>query len=199
MRVVTYGFGMRSEMRRLGAAAAVVAAVLCLGACAPEDPGPKPSPDPTSTPLFASDEEALAAAEEAYGRYQAVEAQIFIEGGANGDRIDEVAVRDALLAAREGFADYQTNGFRNVGATEFDVLELQHYSPSPDLTEDVVGLYICLDFSNQDVVNEENISVVRPGRLVRQAFEVSFDVSADKERLVLSSREPWGSDEICAQ
>ena len=197
MRVVAYGFGMRSPVWRVGAALAVLVAALAVGGCVDNEPDPTQSPDPSPTPLFESDEEALAAAEEAYGRYQAVEAEILADGGENSERIDGLAVRDALLAAEEGFADYRANGYRNIGSTNFETVELQHYSASSKDGLDVVGLYICLDFSSQDVVNAENISVVRPGRVVRQAFEVSFDIAQSGDDLVLAAREPWGSNDIC--
>ena len=193
---MTYGFGMRSEMRRLGATAAVVAAVLCLGACAPEDPGPKPSPDPTSTPLFASDEEALAAAEEAYGRYQTVEDEVFAAGGAGSERIEEVAVRDALEAARLGFEEAASQGFRGVGRTKFDSFELQQVAQNADV-EDVVLAYVCLDFSESDILNQQNVSIVNPDRLIRQAFQVSFDYEVDTKVLVLAARDPWTGTDSC--
>jgi len=198
MRVVTYGVGMRSPLWRVGAALAVVSAALVFGGCAAEDPIVRPSPDPSSTPLFASDEEALAAAEEAYGRYQAVEAQVLVDGGQQSERIQGLAVREALTAAEDGFSDYRANGYKNVGATDFETVEVQHYSPFAEDGRDVVALYICLDFSKQDVVNANNVSVVRPGRLLRQAFEVSFDVAESGDGLVLSAREPWGDNDICA-
>jgi len=198
MRVVIYGVGMRSAVWRAGAAVAVVLVALAVGGCVGEEPDRTPSPEPTATPLFASDEEALAAAEEAYGRYQAVEAQILADGGSNSERINGFAVRDALRAAEDGFADYRQNGYRNVGATEFEIVELQHFAEFPDLNQDVVGTYACLDFSNQDVVNSENISVVRPGRAIRQAYELSFDIAESGEGLVLAARNPWGSNDLCA-
>jgi len=198
MRAVTYGFGMRSPVWRVGAALAVLVAALAVGGCVEDEPDTTPNPEPTSTPLFESDEEALAAAEEAYGRYQAVEAEILADGGTNSERIEGLAVRDALVAAEEGFADYRANGYRNIGATKFETVELQHYSASSEDSKDVVGLYICLDFSSQDVVNAQSVSVVRPGRIVRQAFEVSFDLAQSGDELVLAAREPWGSNDVCA-
>src|SRR5215207_3793459 len=72
------------------AAGGVLALVLvgCMGA-----PSPAPSPEPTETaavPIFASDEEALAAAVDAYERYRAISAEISEAGGHDSNRIDPV-------------------------------------------------------------------------------------------------------------
>ena len=196
MRVVTYGFGMRSRIGRVGAALAVLVAALAVGGCVEDDPDTTPSPDPTSTPLFESDEEALAAAEEAYSRYQAVEDVVFAEGGAGSERIEKVAVRDALEAARLGFAELASNGYRGVGRTKFDSLELQQYSTEIE-SENVVIAYICLDFSESDIVDQTNSSIVSPDRLVRQPYEVSFDMSPSDDGLILAMREPWTGAGTC--
>ena len=196
MRVVAYGFGMRSPVWRVGAALAVLVAALAVGGCVEDEPDPTQSPDPSPSPLFESDEEALAAAEEAYGRYQAVEDEVFAEGGAGSERIEEVAVRDALEAARLGFSELASNGYRGVGRTKFDSFELQQYAPEIE-SENVVIAYVCLDFSESDIVDQANMSIVSPDRLVRQPFEVSFDLSASGSGLILAMREPWTGAGTC--
>jgi len=187
---------MRTTFR---AAAAVAVLVVALGAAgcavAPAAPG---TPAPTSTPLFASDEEALAAAEEAYGAYQIVEDQILAEGGAQGERIRPYAVREALLAANEGFEAYEAKGYRSIGNTAFEFSGLQSTALLGNIQEDVVVAYVCLDFSNLDVVNANGDSVVREGRPLRQEFQVSFDQSSNGESIVLASRDPWTGHDKCA-
>lgn len=195
MRVVIYGVGMRSPLWRAGAAVAVVLAALAVGGCVGEEPDGTPSPEPTSAPLFASDEEALAAAEEAYGRYQAVENQIFADGGRESEKIEEVAIGDALEAARKGISTFSENNYRQVGDVAFRTIQLQHFDPASLNGEAIVSLYICLDFTSQDVLDEQNQSVVNPDRPLMQAFEVAFDNSS--LGLLLSSREPWTDNKSC--
>ena len=195
MRVVTYGFGMRSEMRRLGAAAAVVAAVLCLGACAPEDPGPKPSPDPTSTPLFASDEEALAAAEEAYGRYQAVSDAILIDGGTNTDRLLEVATSEKLAYEEAGYEDFRANGYRSTGGSTFDRMTLQNRN---DGVESFVSVYVCDDVTAVDIVGPDGVSVVasnRPDRFPRTVDFIPAEIG--RAALIVSVIDEWTGENFC--
>jgi hypothetical protein len=189
---------MRSPVWRAACALAVVVAALTVSGCDTDDPTDPPTPRPTSTPLFDSDEEALAAAEEAYGRYQAVEDLIFSEGGVGAERIEEVAVREALQAARDGFAEVALNGEKGIGHTKYDSFELQQMSTSTESEEDVVVVYVCLDFSESDVVDRNNVSIVNPNRLVRQTFELSFDSIDSARELVLASREPWGGADKCS-
>jgi len=190
MRVVTYGFGMRSEMRRLGAAAAVVAAVLCLGACAPEDPGPKPSPDPTSTPLFASDEEALAAAEEAYGRYQAVSDAILMDGGANPERLLDVATQEKLEYEQRGYEELRSSGYTFTGSSTFDRMTLQSRDDA------TVSVYVCDDITSVDVLGQDGRSVVMPDRPDIFPRAVTFVSNGDRT-LVVSNSDEWTGSNFC--
>ena len=190
MRVVTYGFGMRSEMRRLGAAAAVVAAVLCLGACAPEDPGPKPSPDPTSTPLFASDEEALAAAEEAYGRYQAVADAILMDGGANPERLLDVATQEKLEYEQRGYEELRSSGYTFTGSSTFDRMTLQSRDDA------TVSVYVCDDITSVDVLGQDGRSVVMPDRPDIFPRAVTFVSNGDRT-LVVSNSDEWTGSNFC--
>jgi hypothetical protein len=191
---------MRRYVRRAEAALAIAAA-LALTACVATPGDTKPTPTPSATPLFSSDEEALAAAEEAYAAYQETEDEILASGGASGDRIENFAVREALDAARTGFAEYQTKGYRSIGMITFDSMTLQQYDKESRTTTDVVTAYICLDFSNQDVIDANGQSIVVSNRSVRQTFQVSFDVDAvppnPKPRLLLASRDPWDGDGVC--
>jgi hypothetical protein len=67
--------------RRALIAAALLAVPLALGACGPDPSRGRPTatPAPTSTALYASDEEALAAAEEVYREYLDVVYRVLVE------------------------------------------------------------------------------------------------------------------------
>jgi hypothetical protein len=193
--LLEYGEQMRTDVRRAGVAVAIAAA-LALTACTPPADGHNPSPSPSVTPLFSSDEEALAAAEEAYAAYQRVEDEVFADGGQNGERIKAVATGEALEAAITGFSNFVAKGYRTVGATTFDSARLQQYSGEEFPRDDVITIYVCLDFSTQDVLDKGNKSVVNPNRALRQPFEVSF--SRDEAgSILMSSRDPWTGGNTC--
>ena len=80
-----YREGMR--IRGVLGVATTLALGLALAACSTGGTPLPPAPSPSVTPVFASDEEALAAAKDAYTAYLKVSDQILVDGGANPDRI----------------------------------------------------------------------------------------------------------------
>ena len=71
-------------MRILPSIALAALVVSLFSGCIPTEPlADTPAPQPTSTPVFASEEEALAAAVEAYAGYLEMSDLIASEGGAN--------------------------------------------------------------------------------------------------------------------
>ncbi|CAN5255274.1 hypothetical protein BH09ACT5_BH09ACT5_10470 [soil metagenome] len=140
------------------------------------------------TPVFASDEEALAAAEAAYRKYTAVSDQIFHEGGNGAQRLSEVATGDLLEVELEGFEQVRKLGYRNTGETAVSAVQLQQYSPS-ESGEDYVMVYLCEDVSAVDVLDSTGASVVSATRPARTFFEVSFDYVSGA--LLVSRKEAW--------
>jgi len=169
---------------------------LTLVACVPDDEPVRPDPSPTASPIFASDEEALAAAEAAYGAFQVVEDQVSAAGGEGAEKFEEVAVGSALKSAEEGMATYVELGYRSVGSTGYKLPTLQQYDPYSGGGTAVVSAYLCLDLTGLDVVDASGTSVVAATRPNQQAFEVSFDLIDD--RLLLATREPWEGAGVCA-
>ena len=148
-----------------------------------------PVPTASATPVFASDEEALAAAEEAYGAYLAVSDSIFTDGGARPERLEDVATGKFLEASISGFEKVEAEGWRSTGRSEVHSIELQRFDPSSDI--EMVVVFLCDDVSAVDVLDSTGRSVVSPDRPDRTLFEISFDLGPD-QRLLVSSREVWG-------
>jgi hypothetical protein len=170
-------------------------ALFTLAGCIADDDRIIPDPLPSSTPVFESDEEALAAAEEAYGAYQTQE-DLISGGEVSPESIDNFATGAALESAKTGFANYATLGYRSVGSTGFEITELQQYSPYIADGLGIVTAYLCMDLSNLDVVDSGGNSVVSSGRPNFQAFELSFDLVDGS--LLLSNRVPWNGEGVCA-
>ena len=145
-------------------------------------------PTPTTTPVFASDEEALAAAEEAYRAYLAVADQIFAEGGADPARLADVATGDQLVADIAGFDEVRNLGQHSVGETHFRDTVLQRYDPA---TKDhAVTLYLCEDVSQVDVFDATGVSIVSADRPAFVMYEVAFDF-APTTTLLVSDKQAW--------
>ena len=191
MRVVTYGFGMRSRIGRVGAALAVLVAALAVGGCVEDDPDTTPSPDPTSTPLFESDEEALAAAEEAYARYlRAVD--IALQSGGNDTALLLTAANgDALESAQSDVSEFAANGLKTTGDTMINAITLQ----SLDATSVIV--YVCEDVTGVDLLDSNGVSLVSPDRMTLTSFEVALEQSGVASELKVQERAVWEGESVC--
>jgi hypothetical protein len=165
-----------------------------LAACSPDGPAQTPGPEPSRTPVFASEEEALAAAEELYGKYEEVTDTIAQSGWSNLDGLDEVLRGDALTAERDAVRDLEGKGLRQVGRSSFDSVTLQRFSDHGKGTVELV-IYLCGDVSGVDVLDEDGNSVVSPERPDRQPFEVTID---DLDGVLkISGREAWIGANFC--
>ena len=182
-------------MRSTPAILAALVMLVALTGCQPDATPIIPDPVPSSDLLFESEDEALAAAEEAYGAYQDMESLIFTEGGVEPERIEPYATRDALELALAGFENFRESGYRAIGAAGYSLTSLQQYASEAGDGVDVVSAYLCLDVSSVDVLDTTGASVVLSTRPDLQSFEVTFDLIED--RLVLATREPWTGAGVC--
>lgn len=186
------GYGDPMPIRRSAAPLALLAA-LALAGCTAPDPEPTPTAAPTTEPLFASEEEALAAAEEAYSEYVHVVDQILQEGGSEAGRIEEVASGDAMELQLAGFSEAEERGLRSVGNTTFAVDSVQSWTP--DATE-VISLFVCQDVSATDLINEVGESIIDPDRPTLLPREVGFAVGP-ADRLIIVRDELWLGTNYC--
>jgi hypothetical protein len=189
---------MRSRTHRVRTHLLLIVAVLTLAmisACTQPPTPVEPTTDPTATPLFATDDEALAAATEAYAKYQKVSDEILIDGGAHPERLLDVATQDFLDVQIIGYQQAEANGLRSTGGSMVDSTSLQFYDPNSVSGEAVVGIYGCADVSRVDVVDASGASVVSPGRPDRSPFEAVFDSSS--EGLKLAKEDPWSGSNFC--
>jgi len=170
---------------------------LLLGAvgCTAAPTSAKPSPTPTVVPIFASDEEALAAATEAYASYQEMSDKIDSEGGLEPERISPFVSADHLPSAMHQSDGFREAGARSVGSTSFLVAGTQqlNYSSSD---ETAVSLYVCDDVSGVDVLDASGASLVSETRAGVTPFEVGFILNSE-EVLVVDSREVWTGKNFC--
>ena len=188
---------MRPKFRAAAVALVLVGALSASGR-ASEAPAADPTPTPSATPLFASDEEALAAAEEAYAAYLAVTDEIYAEGGAGIEKLATVTAGKQLSEDTRGFAEVERLGLHSIGATTYDGVELQQFDRESEEGKGVVTIYVCQDVSLVDVFDASGSSVVRTNRPDRTRFEVKFDGDSESSGLSLrvSGVVPW-EDPTC--
>lgn len=166
----------------------LLAAVVLTG-CATPPPMPTAPPTPVDAPVFASDEEALAAAEEAYGAYMAAAVSVMADGGRNAERLTGLITPELLERDRSGYQTFVDNGWRAVGDITFTML-----AQDIDLASGDITTYVCEDRSSFDVVDERSVSVVPPDQPNRTALEVSF---VWQGKLLVSAQNGWEGGGVC--
>lgn len=179
-----------SGMRRTARLSlALLIAVPLLTGCSDDAPLPSAPPPPSAEPVFASDEEALAAAEEAYGAYSAVADQIMHDGGKHTERLAPLVSPELFEFQNDDFENFKSNGWRSVGTTTLRNFSLQQVS------ESTVVIYVCVDISDVDVVDADGNSHVSPDRPNANAHEATLEWRDD--RLIVVADEQWTGGGVC--
>jgi hypothetical protein len=183
-------------------AALTLSLMVAVSGCSSENPSYAPDPRPDSNasrgePLFASDEEALEAAADAYRAYYAVVDAILNDGGADPERLRDVAIDSVYEFQNDGFTSYLDSGYRSVGKTVVDSPVLQQFVWPVTRGENTITIYACLDFSSTDVLDKDGISVVDSNRQVRYPMEASFAQKQDSLELIVAGEDSWTGTNFC--
>tara|TARA_Y100000814_G_scaffold6187_3_gene5754 strand:+ start:3540 stop:4106 length:567 start_codon:yes stop_codon:yes gene_type:complete len=182
-----------------GAVAAVAAAValslsLGLAACTPEPAPIAVPPQPSSTPLFASEEEALAAAEEAYVAYWLAADSVGHDGWQSLEPLQAVVTPSKLAAESESAQELSDANYRLVGNTVARLAQLQSLKAGSDHV--TVVAYGCIDISATKLVDESGADATPSDRDEVLALEVTFVSDADGA-LKVDGSERWPDSSFC--
>ncbi len=148
-----------------------------LAACTPE-----PEPKPTKTALFASEEEAFAAAEETYQEYLNALNRVDLSDPETFEEVYEWTSGDASAAIRETLTAMRAQNLRMTGETVMAASTLL----SSDIETAEVELHVCADVSNTDVLDAEGESVIPADRASVQSLRVTFAVGDTKSGLLIT-------------
>ncbi|MBH0115767.1 hypothetical protein I6E52_02780 [Salinibacterium sp. NG253] len=165
-----------------------------LSGCVPSDATTPPAPTSTFVAPYATDEEALAAAEEAYAEYTRVVGEILQDGGANPTRLESVAVGAFLDASVDGLEEFAAKGGQASGDVRNNAFELQRYSPRGS-TAEVITVYLCSNVSGLDLTDQDGNSLVSDDRPDESTMQVTFDFSVERQLLLVSDVEVWSAGE----
>lgn len=183
---------------RIGSLLLTLGVLLALAGCAPAASPPPSSSTPSATPVFASDAEALKAAETAYAAYQAAVDQSLQTG--DPSKLNEVAVEKALATAKGAVEKFHEAGRRQVGLSSIDSVSAADMSPFTNgaYRDSVAQIYACLDVSKVDVVDQSGRSVSTPGRVTRYPTLVSLKWSERVQRILVSEESVWNGKNFCS-
>ena len=139
----------------------VMASTLIMGGCVDPvgvAPSPIATPSPTfSSPVFASDEEVLAAAEAAYAEYLAMSDLIAQEGGVNPERIAPFVTEQQLAVELDGFASLVEAGVTQTGISRLVSSQLQSRADLRQHAQMIV--YFCVDFGATSFIRQDGSKV----------------------------------------
>ncbi|MEO7006317.1 MAG: hypothetical protein ABI275_02620 [Terrimesophilobacter sp.] len=177
--------------------ALAAAFALLLGGCAPQSEPVRPKPSPSASPIFASDDEALAAATKAYAAYLKVSDEITQTGGLHPEKISDFVTPEMLSQSLSQYVPYRERGLSSDGVSTFDAVSLQQVSNRRDGGADV-DLYLCLDISGVKILDSAGADVTVTNRPDRLPLEVTLSsVGVDKKRLLVARSETWPGTSFC--
>ena len=174
----------------------LVVLVAALVGCSGATRIPPPEPSSAVEPLFASDEEALEAATQAYEEFLRVSGQILRDGGKNPERLRPLVSEDVYESEAEGFALLEENGWRSVGESALIGTELQQHINGPAGIAEVVA-YVCVSVDGNDIVNSEGVSQVSADRATEVSFEIVF-ASMPSGILLIDRKTTWAETAACS-
>ena len=189
--------GMRKPTSRPRAAIATSIAlagallVSVTGCAAAPTASPAGSAAPSATtPLFASDAEALAAATAAYSKYLEVSDQIARDGGANPERLKPYVSASLFQNEVATYTDVAARGLHATGATTFDTLHIQA------VTANSVQVYACARADRIRVMNSAGVDVTPSDRASVVPLSLVW-TQGDGTKLILDSSDRWTGVNFC--
>lgn len=183
-------------IRRLSLVALSLAVVAgALSACTESTRIPPAEPSAAVEPLFATDEEALEAATQAYEEFLRVSGEILQDGGADPERLRPLVSEEVFESEAEGFATFSSNGYRAIGtSTLTNVVLQQHHAIAPGAAE--IQIYTCVYVGDVDVVDQSGKSVVSDDRETSLAYEAIL-TSDPAGRLIVTKESVWSGGDVC--
>jgi hypothetical protein len=174
-----------------------VAVLLALAGCVPSDSHASAAPSASATPLFASDAEALAAAEKAYAAYLRVSAEITADGGSDSSRIDPLVTKAQAVKEHETYRFFADKSLRTTGVPTLGSVELQQvtYRSTGDAE---LALYVCVDATSVRVIDLAGEDVTPSDRVDQMSLEVTMRSSeAQPTQLLLAESNTWSGAGVC--
>lgn len=172
---------MRHRLSAL-AAVAVLTIAVASGCTRP------PEPIETS-PAFASDEEAFAAAEATYRAYVDALNDVDLRDPATFEPVFALTTGEANAGLRESFSTMHADGWQVSGKSVVALV-----APSSRENEDT-HLAVCLDVSDVEVLDETGASVVDSDRVDTQSMTVTVRLLSDLS--TISSFAPREGEPLC--
>jgi hypothetical protein len=175
----------------------VVTATLALAGCVQPSPPVIPTSEPSSTPVFATDAAALAAAKTAFTGYVTASDQIGNDGGANPQRITPWVTKDRVSLEIKQFDTFAKTGNHFVGSSTFTYFRLQQISQSPGGNV-VLSVYACDDLTDSRLISPTGADITPSTRQNITPIQVEFEnAKAGATTLLVEGSTIWSGKDFC--
>lgn len=192
MRPITSISPPTAAVRSTWMSAALTAALcLTLSGCASTAAEPTPSPAKTILGMFASEDEALAAAKEVLFKYRDAIDSIGASADSNMlSSLESLGTTYRISDDADSLKAMVNAGYKVRGTTIFDRIELLSYS------QDVLSVTTCQDVSGIRILQiSDGTDVTRSDRKIR--FPVQITMTPANESLLVDRIEKWPDDAYC--
>ncbi|WP_394554560.1 hypothetical protein ACDF64_07680 [Agromyces sp. MMS24-JH15] len=171
----------------------MLASVLCFAGCSDAAPAATVEPsESVAAPVFASDEEALAAAVDTYEKYLDLSAEVSQEGGVNPERLLPLLDQSYGQKIVEEFQGMERVGLHVVGRGIASAYRLIEYSTS---TEDI-SVYACQSVGSTRIIDVDGSDITPPDREQVIPMVLVFHADLDAGAL-LSGSTRWSGASFC--
>jgi hypothetical protein len=176
---------------------AAIAAAVSLGGCVQASHVVIPTSAPSVAPVFASDAQALGAAEKAYAAYLAVSDSVAQDGGNNVERLAVWETPAQFGRDKRSFAQMHAQDHHTSGSSRFSNASLQKSGETTSGKPEVT-IYVCLDISQTLLLDAAGKDVGSARPLVLP-LEVSFQGKTSSSRSLLVDRSvTWSGTNFCS-
>ncbi|GAB3617926.1 hypothetical protein GCM10027416_24830 [Okibacterium endophyticum] len=156
---------------------------------------PSPEPTPTKTTVFASDDEALAAAVDAYTKYNAALDAVLAGEDRKESGLQGLVTEEFWLELSETNG-LEERGWKSQGTSTFDSETLVAFNMDASVAN--ITLSLCRDVSEVRLIDEGGNDVTPASRDDRFPVEVNFVSSSSHEnQLLLADSGTWPGEDFC--
>jgi hypothetical protein len=179
------------------AVVAAIAAAVSLSGCVQASHVVIPTSAPSVAPVFASDAQALAAAEKAFTGYLAASDTVAHEGGEDINQLSTWDTAAQFARDKKTFSRMQAAGEHTIGSSTFSRITLQS-NDSLAGRKVLVVIYGCLDISQTHLFDRSNQDI-SARRITVVPLVVSFtNQSSSQHTLLLDRSVTWQGTNFCS-
>ncbi|MBF0671796.1 MAG: hypothetical protein IR160_04335 [Salinibacterium sp.] len=181
-------------MQRALALPTVAVALLLLTSCTPSPAAETPTTSPSTTadaPIFETEEEAVAAADEVIQQYWTTTNEVFQSGGLRIEKLESIVTERRMQSERQLADSFQEQQLVQTGNFRAEATSFQQMFNDDDTT--VLIVTTCVDSGEVEARFSDGRLVQRISEEPRYLHEVTLHVTANGSDLAvrLDESEPW--------